>query len=101
MDLLHGFYRFSWVSSILIDVHRFHPFLLIFIDFYCFLYISIALIDSNEYLWFLMDLQRFSKSKMLAKLIKRSFCQPRTPCTFRVVRLELTRVANGSAAWVL
>ena len=37
-----------------------------------------------------MDLQRFSKSKMLAKLIKHSFWRPRTPCTFRLVRFELT-----------
>ena len=59
---------------------------------------SIAFIDVNEYAWFLMDLQRFSMSKMFAKLIKHSFWRPRTPCTFRVVRFALTRFSNGSAS---
>ena len=100
MDLLRGFHRFSEVLSILIDFHTFHRF---FIDLHRFalLFICfIACIDFNGYAWFLMDLQRFSKSKMLAKLIKHSFWGPSPPCTFRVVRFELTRFANAAAAWI-
>ena len=36
-----------------------------------------------------MDLTRFTKSKMFAKLIEHSLWRPRIPCTFRVVRLKL------------
>ena len=84
--------------------HRFSQVSFIFIGLYwfsCFSYLTIAFIDFNEYEWFPMVLQRFSMSTMFAKLIEHSFWRPRTPCTFRVVRFELTCFANGSAAWIV
>ena len=63
-----------------------------------FAYIFNDFIDFHENAWFLMDLPRFSKSKMFAKIIDHSFWPLRIPCTFREVRFKLRRIYKLSIA---